>query len=244
MNIICIIQARMGSTRLPGKILKKIKDKPMLDYVIERVKLSTNINNTVLATTESSKDDVVVDYAKRKKINYFRGSEDDVLSRYYYAAIQFKGQIIIRISADDPLIDPEIIDQVIDLHLETNADYTTNNLIKTFPLGSDVEVFNFQALEYAFNNAKLGYQREHVTPFIKENSKRFKLENYEAKGKLRRPDIRITVDTKEDFELIKLIILHFNNNYFITEDIINFLETNSHLLNINKHIQQNVVKNN
>lgn len=141
MDIVCLIQARMGSTRFPGKILKKIQGKPMIEYIIERVKLSSKITNTVLATTTSPQDDVVVEYATNKKINFFRGSEDDVLDRYYCAAKQFGGEIIIRISGDNPLIDAEIIDKVINLHLESNSDYTANDLKKTFPLGSDVEVF-------------------------------------------------------------------------------------------------------
>jgi spore coat polysaccharide biosynthesis protein SpsF len=244
MNTIAIIQARMKSTRLPGKILKKIKDNVVLDYVIERLRLCEKLDNIVLATTTAKKDDILEKYSIKKKIDYFRGNEEDVLSRYYHTAKKYKADIIVRITSDCPLVDPEIVDEVIRKHIEDNFDYTANTIKRTYPRGLDVEVFNFDVLEADFKNANEKYQREHVTPYIKEHPEKFKLKNIEAKGKLNRPDIRITIDTIEDFELIKKIIQYFNNLNFNAEEIIDFLDRNPDLLEINKNIKQKSVRYN
>lgn len=244
MNVIAIVQARVGSTRLHEKVIKKIRDKVVLDYVIERLKFCKEVDNIVLATTTSEKDDVLRDYAVNKEISLFRGSEEDVLSRYYNAAERYKADLVIRITSDCPLIDPKIVDEVIRKHIESDADYTSNTIKRTYPRGFDVEVFNFNVLAEAYKNASEKYQREHVTLYIKEHAEKFKLQNIEVKGKLDRPDIRITVDTKEDFELIKKIILHFDDIEFTAEDVIDFLNKNPKLLEINKNIKQKEVKMN
>lgn len=244
MNAVVIIQARMGSTRLPGKVLKKVKDKVVLDYVIERLKCCKEVDNIVLATTTSEKDDMLRDYAVNKRINLFRGDEEDVLSRYYNAAEKYKADLVIRITSDCPLIDPKIVDEVIRKHIESDADYTANTIKRTYPRGLDVEVFNFDVLAEAYKNASENYQREHVTLYIKEHIEKFKLQNIEAKGKLDRPDIRITLDTEKDFELIKKIILHFDGVEFTAEDIVDFLNRNPKLLEMNRNIKQKEVKMN
>ena len=238
MDVIAIVQARMGSTRLPGKVLKKINNRFVLDYVIERLKFSDKINDVILATTTDKKDDVLETYAIEREVRYFRGSKEDVLSRYYHTAKKYGGEIIVRITSDCPLIDPEIVDNVINKHIDNKADYTSNVIKRTYPRGLDTEVFNFDVLSEAYKNANEKYQQEHVTSYMIEHPEKFKLQNIEAKGKLKRPDIRITVDTEEDFELIKKIILHFNNLNFKTEDIIGFLDRNPELLEINKNIIQ------
>jgi spore coat polysaccharide biosynthesis protein SpsF len=238
LDVIAIVQARMGSTRLPGKVLKKINNRFVLDYVIERLKFSDRINDVILATTTDKKDDVLETYAIEREVRYFRGSEEDVLSRYYHAAKKYGGEIIVRITSDCPLIDPEIVDNVINKHIDNKVDYTSNVIKRTYPRGLDTEVFNFDVLAEAYKNANEKYQQEHVTSYMIEHPEKFKLQNIEAKGKLKRPDIRITVDTEEDFELIKKIILHFNNLNFKTEDIIGFLDRNPELIEINKNIIQ------
>jgi spore coat polysaccharide biosynthesis protein SpsF len=238
LDVIAIVQARMGSTRLPGKVLKKIKNRFVLDYVIQRLKFSDKINDVILATTTDKKDDVLETYAIEREVRYFRGNEEDVLSRYYNAAKKYGGEIIVRITSDCPLIDPEIVDNVINKHIDNKADYTSNVIKRTYPRGLDTEVFNFDVLSEAYKNANEKYQQEHVTSYMIEHPEKFKLQNIEAKGKLKRPDIRITVDTEEDFELIKKIILHFNNLNFKTEDIIGFLDRNPELLEINKNVIQ------
>lgn len=242
MNAVAIIQARMGSTRLPRKILKKVKDKVVLDYVIERLKCCKEVNNIVLATTTSEKDNILRDYAVNRRINLFRGDEEDVLSRYYNAAEKYKADLVIRITSDCPLIDPKIVDEVIRKHIESDADYTANTIKRTYPRGLDVEVFNFDVLIEAYKNASENHQREHVTLYIKEHAEKFKLQNIKAEGKIKRPDIRITVDTKEDLDLITKIISHFDNLDFYTEDIIDFLDGNPELMKINENVKQKEVK--
>lgn len=238
MNVICIVQARMGSTRLPGKILLKIKDKPVLYYVIERLKLCAELNNIIISTTTSKRDDIIEQFCVKNKIDFFRGSENDVLSRYYYTALKYKADVIVRVTSDCPLIDPDITNNTILNHKNNNADYTSNTIIRSFPRGFDVEVFNFNILKKAFFNADKTYQREHVTPYIKENPEIFKLKNIEAIGLLNRPDIRITLDTKEDFNLINNVISYFEKIDFTAEEIINYLNKHKELLEINKNIKQ------
>ena len=242
-KVVCIIQARMGSTRLPEKVMKKIKGKSILFYVIERVKQTSLINQIVIATTTNKQDDVIVKEAERLNVKWFQGSEQDVLSRYYHAAKKNDADVIVRITSDCPLIDPQITDEIISYYLK-NDDYSlvTNagpDIEKrTFPRGLDTEVFSFGVLEETFNNANERYQREHVTPFIYENPEKFKVFFIKAEGKLKRPDIRITLDTKQDFELISKIINHFDTIDFNTEDVINFLENKPKLLEINKDVKQ------
>jgi spore coat polysaccharide biosynthesis protein SpsF len=242
LNIVAIVQARMSSTRLPGKVLKKIKGKFILDYVVDRLRMCKNLDKIVLATTTNKKDDKLQQYAIDKKIDYYRGSEEDVLSRYYYAAKEFRADIIVRITSDCPLTDPEVVDKTIKKHIEDKADYTANTIIRTFPRGLDVEVFNYEVLQYGFKNAKKEHQREHVTPYIRENPDKFKIVNIEQDDRLKRPDIRITIDTEEDFILISKIIDSFNNINFKTRDIIDFLDKNPDLLKINKNIKQKNIK--
>lgn len=224
--MIAIIQARLGSTRLPGKVLKEISGKPMLWHVINRVKRCKNIDKIVLATSELEQDDVLEEFARENDIAYFRGSEEDVLSRYYYAATQFNADIIVRLTGDCPLIDPKVVDKVILSHINSSADYTSNVIKRTFPRGLDTEVINFQTLKKAFEEAEEQYQREHVTPYILENPALFKLNSIEARGKIRRPDIRITVDTPEDLKFIRGIfsILYKQNEIFYVEDVIDLLD--------------------
>ena len=238
MNIVVIVQARVGSTRLPKKVLKKIKNKMILDYVIERLKSCKKADDIILATTKNKMDDILEKYGIENRVKYFRGNEEDVLSRYYETAKKYGADVIVRITSDCPLIDPEIVDEMIKKHIESKADYTSNVIKRTFPRGMDIEIFNFDTLEETYKNANEKYHREHVTPYIQEHPEKFKLQNVEAKEKINRPDIRITVDTKEDFELIKKILLHFENINFKVEDIIDFLDKNPELYEINKNVIQ------
>jgi len=242
LKVVVIVQARIGSTRLPNKVIKKIKNKMILDYVIERLNFCKKVNDIIIATTTNNKDDILEKYALENKIKYYRGSEEDVLSRYFYTAKKFKADIIVRITSDCPLIDPDIVDYIIKKHIEKKADYTSNVIKRTFPRGLDTEVFNFETLEVTYNNAIQKYQREHVTTYMIEHPEKFTLQNIEARGKLKRPDIRITLDTIEDFKLINKIFLHFKNLNFKTKDIVNFFNENPKLIDINKNIIQKEVK--
>jgi len=243
-KITAIIQARMTSTRLPKKVLMSIEGKPMLWHVINRLKFSKEINKIILTIPNTRENDILEKFAKDNKLKYFRGDEEDVLSRYYKTAKKFKSSIVLRVTSDNPLIDSKIVDELIKKHLSNRADYTSNNLKKTFPRGLSIEVFNFNVLEKAFREAKEDYQREHVTSYIYEHPEIFELQNIEAKGKLRRPDLRLTVDTKEDLKLIREIYRYLYNpgKIFYTEEIINLLNSHPELVQINKNIKQKNLK--
>lgn len=236
----------MGSARLPGKVLKKVSSMPMLWYMFDRLKYSQEVDKIILATSTSSKDDQLVSFAEEYQIPCFRGSEEDVLGRYYGAAIYFEGETIVRLTGDCPLIDPQVTDQVILTHLSSNADYTSNTILRTFPRGLDTEVFSFETLKKTYKEGKKNYEREHVTPYIYQHPDKFHLESVVAEKKLRRSDLRITVDTEKDLKLIRKIFeaLYKENEIFHTEDIIGLLDKNPELLKINAHIKQKEVKEN
>lgn len=244
MRITVIIQARMGSSRLPEKVMLKICGKTVLEHVINRVKKAKLVDEIIIATTNEEFDDIIAREAVKCGVKYFKGSEDDVLSRYYYAAKENASDLVVRITSDCPLIDPHIIDEVIDFYLTNDYDIVTNAgndvIQRTYPRGLDVETFSFAALEQAHNNAKEKYQREHVTPYIYENSE--KICYY--KNKVNYSKHRWTLDTEEDFELINII---YNNLYdgeydFYFQDILDFVNNNPELIKINSHIEQKKLK--
>ncbi|MFU0781508.1 MAG: 3-deoxy-manno-octulosonate cytidylyltransferase [Thermoanaerobacterium thermosaccharolyticum] len=242
MKKVAIIQARMGSTRLPGKVMKIIMDKPVIGHVVNRVKASKEIDDIIIATTTKKEDDIIVEEAKKLNVKYFRGSEEDVLSRYYYAAKENNADIVIRITSDCPLIDPQIIDKIIKTFIETSKkekiDYLSNTIERTYPRGLDVEVFNFETLEKAFKEADRPYQREHVTPYIYENHEIFKIK--QIKNNIDYSNYRWTLDTIEDFKVIETIYenLYKENELFYMEDIIKFQKEHPEIAKINENIKQ------
>lgn len=239
MKVLAIIQARMASTRLPGKVLMDIAGRPMLWHIVNRLNFSKKINEIILAIPDSEENDQLESFAKNQNLKYFKGNEKDVLSRYYETAKEFGVEVIVRITSDCPLIDPEIVDLVIEKHLNSTADYTSNILKRTFPRGLDTEVFNFSTLEKSYREAKEDYQREHVTSYIYEHPEIFKLQNITATGELRHPEFRLTVDTKEDLQLIKEIYKHFykNGEVFYIKEIINLFNKHPELKKINADIE-------
>lgn len=234
------IQARMGSTRLPGKILKEVDGRPLLDYLIERVNQSKECDGIVVLTTTEPRDDVIEEYCQKRGVHCFRGSEQDVLDRYYKAALQRKPDAIVRITSDCPLIDPEVIDEVVGMFRKDypKIDYASNSLERTYPRGLDVEVFSFSALERAFNAANKPEEREHVTVYIYRHPEQFVLKNLARIPPL--ADHRWTVDTLEDYDLIKLILenLYPSNPHFRLEDILELLRQHPEWSLINAHIEQ------
>lgn len=170
VNTILITQARSGSTRLPGKILKEINDESLLEIHLKRLNKCKNVSKIIVATTDKPEDKVIYDNAINQSFNSFRGSESDVLDRFYQALRNEKTDWIVRVTSDCPLIDPELVDNIIDFAIEKNVDYCANILIENFPDGQDIEVFKFSALENAWENAELLSEREHVTPYIRSNS--------------------------------------------------------------------------
>lgn len=245
MKIVAIIQARTTSTRLPNKVLMNISGKSMLWHVVNRVKQAKKVNEIVLAIPDTKKNDILEKFAIENKINYFRGSEENVLFRYYYAAKKFKAHIIVRITSDCPFIDPKIIDKLVKKHLNSDCDYTSTGQKRTFPRGvAAAEVFNFQALQESYLFAQKDFEKEHVTAYIYRHPEKFKLQNIEANKELNYPEYRLCVDAKEDLDLAKIIFSNLGKKdpLFYTEDIVSFLQKNPNLLSINSHIKQKELK--
>ncbi len=241
MKVVCIVQARVGSTRLPGKIFKNICGKTILEHDIDRLKRVKNIDKIVIATTTLERDNAVVEEAKRLGVTYFRGSEDDVLSRYYYAAKQNNADVIVRVTSDCPLIDSEITDKTIHFYLENHDkyDYVSNSLKRTYPRGLDTEVFSYKILTKTFSEATYKKDREHVTAYIWRNPNIFNLGCYE--NNIDYSDLRWTLDTVEDLELINRIYHYLYNdkgNNFNMNDILKLYEKYPELRKINIDIKQ------
>lgn len=239
-KVIAIVQARMGSTRLPGKVLMNVEGKTILSHVVDRVKQSKKIDEVIVATTTLEKDDVIIKELEKINCNYYRGSEENVLDRYYNAAKLYKGDIIIRITSDCPLIDPNVIDDMINYYLShdyfmvSNAGLQMEN--RTYPRGLDTEIFSFELLEKAWLNSDKNYEKEHVTLYMYENEKNICF----FKNNIDFSKYRLTVDTIEDFNLIKSIYekLYIDKKYFYLDDIIKLLRENPQLYEINKNIEQ------
>lgn len=242
MKVVIINQARMTSTRLPGKVLKEVLGKPLLEYQVERLRRVELANKIVIATTINVTDQPIVDLCKRLEIPYYRGSEDDVLSRYYEAAEIHQADIVLRVTSDCPLIDPEIVDQAIRLYLDHQEeyDYVSTDLVPSYPRGMDVEVFPFRVLKQAFCEAGTQLEREHVTPFIHRKPERYNLANLACDSDVSK--YRLTVDTQEDFALIKAVIedLYPVNSQFNLCDIINLIKDKPGLFELNTHVKQKV----
>ncbi|WP_251128071.1 glycosyltransferase family protein [Exiguobacterium sp. s48] len=245
MKTVAIIQARMGSTRLPGKVLMKLQNRTVLDHVITRVKQAKLIDEIIVATTTLSEDDALSEEAKRYGVRVYRGSSANVLSRYYEAAREAKADVVIRITSDCPLIDPFIIDHVIQQYHDTTNHLVTNVGTKpserTFPRGLDVEVFSFESLFAAYHHATKDYEQEHVTPLIYEQHQH-KVSCYDNETNYSQH--RWTLDTPEDLKLISEIYsrLYKGQHDFYLEDIIQLFENEPQLIEINKHVEQKVIR--
>lgn len=240
MKVVIIVQARMTSTRLPGKILKNVLGKPLLEFQVERLRRVKLADEIVIATTTNNTDQPIINLCEKLHMPYFRGSEDDVLSRYYGAAELHKADVVVRVTSDCPVIDPQVIDKVIQFYLDhyTEYDYVSNCLRRTYPRGMDTEVFSFHALREAFLKATAQPDREHVAPFIHMNPQRFRLASvvyFEDQS-----CHRWTVDTPEDFELIRRIIeaLYPHTPQFTLEDCLNLISQHPDWSTINANVNQ------
>jgi spore coat polysaccharide biosynthesis protein SpsF (cytidylyltransferase family) len=239
MDFLAIIQARTESTRLPNKVLMKLGHKTVLENVISRVKKSNLISDIVVATTLKNEDIKIVNICSKNNIKVFCGEENNVLSRFYQLSKILKAKNIVRITSDCPVIDPNIIDLVIQKYKENNVDYVSNTLTPTFPDGLDVEVFSFYSLEKAFFESTLLSDREHVTPYIYRNKDLFKSINITNSNNL--SYMRWTLDNIEDFNFLEKIYIKLYNKkkLFLMNDILKLLEKEPYLININKHIERN-----
>ena len=219
----------MGSTRLPGKVLMLLDKKhTTLDYIINQLKHSKLLEKIIIATTNLEEDDIIVNFAKKNEIEYFRGESDDVLDRYYKCAEKFSLNTIVRITSDEPFIDPTIVDQIIVNFQKIGCDFASNNLIRTFPAGFDAEVFSRQALEKTWREAKLPSEREHVTPFMKKNKDIFK--QFNLKNSRNIPIPRLTLDREEDLKILRIITSKISKRPILFRDIFELFEQEPNLL--------------
>lgn len=238
-KILTIIQARVGSTRLPGKVLLPLADEPLLLRMYERVSFSKHAGEIVVAITEEQSDNELHKLCHQNKIKVFRGNTFDLLDRHYQAAKKYNAEAVIKIPSDCPLIDPEIIDKVILYYINNKEkfDFVSNLHPPTYPDGNDVEVMSFETLENAWLNAKKDFEREHTTPYIWENPDKFRIGNvlWEA-GLDYSMTHRFTIDYKEDYEFIKRVYneLYDKNNRFGLKDILNLLENKPEIKKINE----------
>jgi glutamate-1-semialdehyde aminotransferase/spore coat polysaccharide biosynthesis protein SpsF (cytidylyltransferase family) len=232
--IVAIIQARMASTRLPGKVLKDLVGHPLLWHVIQRVSRAKRIDKIVVATSTKTTDDPIEFFCAREGIACLRGSEEDVLDRYYQAARQWKAEVVVRITGDCPLIDPEVTDRVIEAFQQGEYDYVSNILRYTYPNGLDVEVFSYAALTRAWQEAQSPTEREHVTPYLR-NSGEFRVSGVENEIDLSPQDYRWTVDEPSDLEFVREVYryLYRENQVFLMGEILNLLAEHPELLHIN-----------
>ncbi|WP_320173904.1 glycosyltransferase family protein [Maridesulfovibrio sp.] len=239
MKVTAIIQARMTSSRLPGKILMEVLGKPLLQLMIERVQQAKSIDSVVLATTTNKEDDPTVKLGESLGIEVFRGSEDDVLDRFYNAADKFGGEHIMRLTGDCPLIDPEFLDKLASFYFEGGYDYAANCVDPTLPDGLDAEIISMESLVETHQKATRDPHREHVTLYVRDNAEDFKIGSW--KHDTDYSQLRWTVDSREDFELVKDIIegVAPEKQNFRMKDIIEFLKTHPEIAEINSHIKRN-----
>ena len=236
IKTILITQARTGSTRLPGKILMEVQEKSLLEIHIERLKKCNNVSEIIVATTTNIEDEVIYNKSIELGVNSSRGSESDVLDRFYQSVKEENADWIVRVTSDCPLIDPKLVDDVIAFTITNNKDYVSNTLIENFPDGQDIEVFKYTALKKAWKNAILNSEREHVTPYIRKNSdfnggNLFTSLNYDCQSDFSK--IRMTVDEIADFDLIKILIENLGNNKSWSTYTNYIIKNNLTSLNIN-----------
>jgi glutamate-1-semialdehyde 2,1-aminomutase len=236
-KIVAIVQARMGSTRFPNKVMQPICGTPMIGLLLERLSQARHIDQIVLATSSDPRNEPLVQYVQRLGFDVYRGSEDDVLDRYYQAAKKARADVVVRITGDCPLIDPELVDAVIGLFEEKDVDYASNTMPPTYPDGLDTEVFTFRDLETAWGQAKDPRLREHVTPYIRE-SRQFARTNLANETDNSRE--RWTVDEPEDFEVVRKVFEHFNpRRDFSWLEVLALRQEHPELFAANRHLIRN-----
>ena len=237
VEVLAIVQARYSSSRLPGKVIKEILGKPMIIHELERLSKSREINHIVLATSTDQSDDVLAEVVTAAGFDIFRGSLDDVLDRYYQCAKKYQPDHVVRITGDCPVIDWQIVDSVIQSHIEHGNDYSSTN--SDYPDGLDTEVMSYSALAEAWQKAKMLSEREHVTLYLRNHRRDYKEELVSCSQKL--SHMRWTVDEPQDFEFIGKVYyeLYENNSDFRMADILNLLNEKPELMTVNQGIQRN-----
>ncbi|HME41961.1 MAG TPA: glycosyltransferase family protein [Syntrophorhabdales bacterium] len=238
--ILCVIQVRMSSSRLPGKALLSVLDRPLLSWVINRVRLARTLDRIVVATTLEADDDAIVSLCRQEAVECFRGSKDDVVDRFYQCAAPYSPLGVLRITADCPLIDPGIIDMVVGRFLSAGGSLDlVSNDGDTYPDGLDAGIYSFRALEKIYREASLPSDREHITPYIWNHPELFSIEVIPCSENLSR--FRLTVDYEEDLELVRKVYaaLYPSNPSFSWLDVIDFLIRNPEIYKLNSHYTRN-----
>jgi spore coat polysaccharide biosynthesis protein SpsF len=241
MKIVTIVQTRIGSSRLPGKVLKDLGGATVLARVVHRLRRAALAGEIVIATTHDRADDVIVEECQRLSVASFRGEEKDVLDRYYRAARSFGADAIVRITSDCPLIEPETTDKVIRAFLDRRPDYASNALDRTYPRGLDTEIMTVETLDRTWAEARAPYQRSHVTAYIYENPDKFDI--VRVTGDANYSDYRWTLDTPEDLEFIRAVYERMGNDPdFYWRDVLALLEREPELVELNSHIRQKALQ--
>ena len=237
VKIVAIVQCRLGSIRFPKKVLSLIEGKPAINHLLTRLSRSKMITEVLTAIPKNKDNNILHRYLRDLNFRVFRGSEENVLKRYYEAAKSINAEVIIRITGDCPLVDYGMIDNLLLKFLKGDYDYLSNNNPPTYPDGFDVEIFKFKTLKETIKNAKSSYEKEHVTPFM-QKSKKFKKINVFSKIDYSR--YRLTLDEEEDLKLIRKIFKKFNKkSHFTYKEVVKFLIKNPKLVNLNKHLERN-----
>ena len=240
MKIVAIVEARMASTRLPGKVLLEVLDVPMLGRLIHRLKQVSLIQEIVIATTTNREDDDICTLASDFGVQFYRGSENDVMSRVLEAALKANADVIVEITGDCPIIDIEIITDVIRQFLEGSYDYVSNSNIRSFPDGMDVQVFSIKTLIDSFNSTAMALHREHVTLHIRQNPEKYRILDIAAQQEFEIPELGLTLDTSEDYALLEKIITHLepNNRFFGLREILSLLDAFPEMKELNQHVRR------
>lgn len=237
-----IIQARCGSTRFPNKVFADIDGKPLIWHVVNRLRYAKLIDGIVVATTFNANDNLIEEWCKTECIECFRGSEEDVLNRYYCASVAYPSDIVVRITADDPFKEPEVVDNVITKLINENLDLVTNNYPPSYPEGLDCEAFTFKVLEDVEKNAQDAFEREHVTQYVYHNSDKFKIANVASDRQL--SSYRWTIDNQEDYEMVKAIYAkrkEGNTGILLMDEILEILEKNPSIPIINSQVKRSAM---
>jgi len=240
MKTIAIIEARMTSTRLPWKVLLPAAGRPMLEHLVDRVRITPSLDGVVLATTINSTDDVLEEFAKRVGIECFRGSEDDVMSRVIGAAESVAAEVIVEITGDCPLIDPQLIEQTIRMFNGNDADYVCNAQVRSYPDGMDTQVYHLETLKRSAALTNDPLDREHVTLHIRNHPEMFSHVYLVAPPEIDWPGLGLVLDEPKDYDFLKKIIEHFDEkgSWFSCLDVVNLLRNNPDLVAINQDVRR------
>lgn len=238
IKVAAIIQARRGSTRLPDKVFLELSNKPLLEHVVNRLKKSDLLQEIIIATTDLPDDNLIETWANSNNISVFRGSENNVLERYYEAAKKYQIDVIVRITADDPFKDYRLVDEAVRVLIDNKLDFVCNNNPVSFPEGLDVEVLTFNALEVSYNNVISDFDKEHVTQYIHKNKDKFNIANIQNEKDL--SFYRWTLDTIEDYQFAQTIYseLYKEGDVFLREEIFELLEKSPLILELNKKVNR------